>query len=76
MESCFKGCPGLHVRAEAAGLLENGNTIRPDQTSEKQIYDPREWVRFHRPDGSFAGIYAYDMAEKRYKPVKMFLEKE
>lgn len=76
VESCFKGCPGLHVRAEAAGLLENGNTIRPDQTSEKQIYEPGEWVRFHRPNGSFAGIYAYDMAEKRYKPVKMFLEKE
>lgn len=76
VESCFQGCPGLHVSEEAARLLENGNAILPDQTGEKLVYEPREWVRFHRPDGSFAGIYAYDAAGKRYKPVKMFLEKE
>ena len=27
-------------------------------------------------NGSFAGIYAYDPERRRYKPVKMFLEKE
>ncbi|MCM1540622.1 MAG: tRNA pseudouridine(55) synthase TruB [Blautia sp.] len=76
VESCFQDCPVLQVREEALRLLENGNAIYPDQTCEKQVYSPRQWVRFHRPDGSFAGIYAFEEAEKRYKPVKMFLEKE
>ncbi|MDE6925924.1 MAG: tRNA pseudouridine(55) synthase TruB [Acetatifactor sp.] len=76
VESCFRECPVLHVSEEAVRLLENGNAIYPDQTGEKRVCGPREWVRFHRPDGSFAGIYAYEEAEQRYKPVKMFLEKE
>lgn len=76
VESFFQNCPVLHVSAEAVRLLENGNVIYPEQTVEKQIYESHEWVRFQRPDGSFAGIYACDEAGKRYKPVKMFLEKE
>lgn len=76
VENCFQDCPALHVSGEALRFLENGNAICPHQTGEKQIYGGQEWVRFHRPDGSFAGIYAYEEAEKRYKPVKMFLEKE
>lgn len=76
VESCFQDCPALHVRGEALRFLENGNPLYPGQTEEKQIYSGRDRVRFHRPDGSFAGIYAYEEAEKRYKPVKMFLEKE
>lgn len=76
VESCFPDCPVLHVSEDAARFLENGNAVYPDQTAEKRVHGSREWVRFHRPDGSFAGIYAYDETEQRYRPVKMFLEKE
>lgn len=76
VESCLGNCPVLHVTREALKLLENGNAIAPGQTEEKQIYSPGEWVRFWGPDGGFAGIYTYDDTRKRYRPVKMFLEKE
>ena len=76
VESCFRDCPVLHVSGEALRLLENGNAVYPDQTSEKQIWGSGEWVRVCRPDGSFAGIYAFDETKRRYRPVKMFLEKE
>ena len=76
VESCFQSTPSLHISVEYAKLLENGNAIYPNSTEEKQVYNAGEWVRFHRPDGSFAGIYAYDAVNKRYQPVKMFLEKE
>ncbi len=76
VESCFRGYPCLTVRAGAGKFLENGNALYPDQTIENRIYGHQEWVCFHRPDGSFAGIYAFDETENRYKPVKMFLEKE
>lgn len=75
VDSVFGGCPVLHVAESFAALLENGNTILPSQTVEQEIHKS-QWVRFCRPDGSFAGIYSYDEEKKRYKPVKMFLEKE
>jgi len=76
VEDCFLSCPALHVPKEFVRLLENGNAIAPEQTAEKTLYALGEWVRFYRPDESFAGIYAYDGAGGIYRPVKMFLEKE
>ena len=75
VDKVFAECPMLHVRADLAKLLENGNAIYPNQTEEKKYYAPGKQVRFYRNDESFAGIYAYDEKEKRYKPVKMFLER-
>ena len=75
VDEMFSKCPSLHIRKEQGRLLENGNAIYPGQTVEKEVYAPGRQVRFYRTDESFAGIYAYDEKEKRYKPVKMFLER-
>ena len=75
VDKVFAECPALYVRADLAKLLENGNAIYPNQTEEKKYYAPGKQVRFYRNDESFAGIFAYDEKEKRYKPVKMFLER-
>ena len=72
MDSVFVNCPALHVRKDMGRLLENGNLIAPEQTAEQERYAPGEWVRFYRPDGSFAGIYAYQTEKGKYVPVKMF----
>lgn len=76
VDSVFAGCPALHVHSEHTGLLDNGNAFLPGQTLENAVYEPDRQVRAYRQDGSFAGIYAYDPERRRYKPVKMFLEKE
>ncbi|MCI8462506.1 MAG: tRNA pseudouridine(55) synthase TruB [Lachnospiraceae bacterium] len=76
VDCVFTDCPMLHVRKDALRLLDNGNPVRPEQTLEKECFAPKRWVRFYRPDESFAGIYAYDLTLEKYKPVKMFLEKE
>lgn len=70
----FEDCPMLHVTEQFGRLLQNGNAIRPVQTKEKEEYAPGQQVRFYQEDGTFTGIYAYDEAEKYYRPVKMFLE--
>lgn len=75
VDKVFEECPVLHIRKDLAKLLENGNAIYPSQTEEKKYYASGKQVRFYRNDESFAGIYAYDEKEKRYKPVKMFLER-
>ncbi|MCI9336677.1 MAG: tRNA pseudouridine(55) synthase TruB [Lachnospiraceae bacterium] len=76
VDSVFTDCPSLRVQEDACRLLDNGNAIAPEQTVEREQYAPDRWVRMYRPNGSFAGIYAYDTARKWYRPVKMFLEKE
>lgn len=76
VDSVFAGCPALHVRGEHTKLLDNGNAFLPEHTCEGKVHEPGGWVRVYRQDGSFAGVYAYVPEGKKYKPVKMFLEKE
>lgn len=75
-DSVFADCPALYIDGRYLSFLENGNTILHTQTKEQMIFGPEQRVRFYRPEGSFAGIYCFDEEKKRYKPVKMFLEKE
>ena len=73
VDSLFEETPALHVTAEAARLLENGNALLPAQFAETVTPEPERWVRVYRPDGRFAGIYAYEEQKRWYRPVKMFL---
>ena len=73
VDCCFGECPALHVQEQWRKLLENGNSIYPNQTVEGHTHPNGQWVKIYREDGSFAGIYAYDKGRKWYKPVKMFL---
>lgn len=74
VDELFADCPALHVREEFRRLLENGNAVCPGQTAEGKCHAPGKQVRVYFADGVFAGIYSYDEGQKRYKPVKMFLE--
>lgn len=76
VDSVFADCPVMHVTAEGLKLLENGNVLSPHQLEENILYPAGEWVRIYRPDQSFAGIYTYVPNQQKYKPVKMFLERE
>lgn len=73
VDEVFEGAPSLHVRGEWQKLLDNGNAFYPEHTLENRIFKEGEWVRVYRADESFAGIYAYEKAGRRYRPVKMFL---
>ncbi len=75
VERMFDDCPALCVKAEAERLLENGNPIPSACTETGERFPPGNRVRFYRPDGSFAGIYAYSGERDLYLPVKMFLER-
>ncbi|HBA51151.1 MAG TPA: tRNA pseudouridine(55) synthase TruB [Lachnospiraceae bacterium] len=76
VDSVFAEYPVLHVHSDFCRLVDNGNAFLMEQTLEKESYAPGRWVRVYRPDESFVGIYAWEAEQKRYKPVKMFLEKE
>jgi len=73
VDGVFADCPAFHVPEEYFRILENGNVLLPEQTEEKTAYASGAWVRMYGRDQTFMGIYAYEEAEKCYKPVKMFL---
>ena len=73
VDSVFEESPSLHVTEEAARLLENGNALFPAQFTETMTPEAERWVKVYRPDGRFAGIYAYEEKRQWYRPVKMFL---
>lgn len=72
VDEVFSHCPALHIREAYARLTDNGNAFAPEQTVETVIHIPGEWVRVYHENGRFYGIYAYEEARRRYKPVKMF----
>ena len=72
VDSLFMECPALHAKPEMIRLLENGNSIYPNQTLEGKKYPEGEWVRVYGAE-RFFGIFAYEEKTHRYKPVKMFL---
>ncbi len=76
VDSVFSNCPALHIREDCCRLLDNGNAFDAAQTRERELHAPGRWVRVYRPDERFAGVYAWEPERKRYRPVKMFLEKE
>ncbi len=76
VDSVFSNCPALHIREDCCRLLDNGNAFDAAQTRERELHAPGRWVRVYRSDERFAGVYAWEPERKRYRPVKMFLEKE
>ena len=74
VDRVFEDCPALHVKAQSARLLENGNPLFPEDVREDAIPIVGQRVRMYTADERFAGIYAYDDTKKRYQPVKMFLQ--
>ncbi len=76
VDSVFSDCPVLHMRGDSCRLVDNGNVFLANQTQEGEIHASGKWVRVYRKDESFVGIYAWEPERERYKPVKMFLEKD
>lgn len=71
VDSAFEECPTLHIKQEFRKLLDNGNPFYPNQTVEKLTHSEGVWVKVYG-ETQFYGVFSYDKANRRYKPVKMF----
>jgi len=74
VEEIFAHLDRLVVDNKYRKLIDNGNTFYPNQTVKGQSPGTIE-VRVYNEDGEFYGIYAYQKDERKYKPVKMFLDR-
>lgn len=70
IEEALKEYPRISSTKAGDKLLANGNPL-VEALVQKQARDG--WVRMCASDGSFVGIYQWDLKRERYYPVKMFL---
>lgn len=75
VEDIFPAYGKLYLEQEGDKLVYNGNPFTEQYVREK-ISGQCDPVRVYDSQGRFMGIYEYQSREHRYKPVKMFLEKE
>lgn len=81
VEAMFGAYPAVTVSDVFRKAIDNGNSItedmilRRDEGPQAQ-HNQEDRVRIYNEDGVFYGIYAYVQKERRYKPEKMFLDRE
>lgn len=82
VDDVFLHLTAVTVKNEFRKVIDNGNSLYPKMFSprvefftdvEKQ--NPTQ-IRVYNEDGIFYGIYVFDPERRRFKPYKMFLDKE
>lgn len=75
VEEVFKEYPKITVKRKFQKLIDNGNAFYPHMAAENEKWQFGEQVRVYNEDGRFYGVFVWDR-DGRFKPVKMFMEKE
>lgn len=81
VDEVFMHLTAVTVKNEFRKVIDNGNSLYP------KMYEPRvdffadenktpTQIRVYNEDGIFYGIYVFDPERRRFKPYKMFLDKE
>lgn len=81
VEAMFGAYPAVTVSDVFRKAIDNGNSITEDMILRREEepqaqHNQENRVRIYNEDGVFYGIYAYEQKERRYKPEKMFLDRE
>lgn len=74
VDAMFEELPSVHVPAFFIKPVQNGNSFPLNHILERRLFGNGEEVKVYNQEGRFFGIYRFDKAEGRFKPVKMFLE--
>lgn len=73
IDSLFKDFNSCTVKKKYNTLIYNGNKFETDSILDSIIPKGGECFRIYDESKNFVGIYRYDIAEKKFIPVKMFL---
>lgn len=72
VDSMLTQLPAVYCEEEYCRLLDNGNTLYPNMLIKPPYFKDGEEVRMYGRE-KFYGIFRYSAADRRLKPVKMFL---
>lgn len=72
-EKALDDFSAIQVMEKGDKLLYNGNALSKGMVKKVQSIET-EQVRVYDSQGKFVAIYRWDLEQKQYRPVKMFLE--
>lgn len=82
VDEVFLQLPAVTVKNEFRKVIDNGNSLyskmytpRVEFYSDEEKQNPAQ-IRVYNEDGIFYGVYVFDPERRRFKPYKMFLDKE
>ncbi len=82
VDEVFLQLPAITVKNDFRKVIDNGNSLYPKMyTPRVEFYSDEEkqnpaQIRVYNEDGIFYGVYVFDSERRRFKPYKMFLDKE
>lgn len=76
VDKVFEHLPAFHVKDKYLAMVKNGNALYPNQLVEGKEAGAGVEARIYDMQEHFYGVYAFDEANNRMKPVKMFLTNE
>lgn len=76
VDKVFEHLPAFHVKNKYLAMVKNGNALYPNQLVEGKEVGVGVEARIYDMQEHFYGVYAFDEANNRMKPVKMFLTNE
>lgn len=81
VDEVFLHLPSVTVKNEFRKVIDNGNSLYPKMYTPRVDFFTDEnktpaQIRVYNEDGIFYGIYVFDTDRRRFKPYKMFLDKE
>ena len=81
VDEVFMHLTAITVKNEFRKVIDNGNSLYPKMfTPRVEFFADEEktpaQIRVYNEDGIFYGIYVFDPERRRFKPYKMFLDKE
>ncbi|MCM1123156.1 MAG: tRNA pseudouridine(55) synthase TruB [Eubacterium sp.] len=75
-DAIFTKDRAIYVNEQGLRMVQNGNKLGMVQfarETQSQSFADNEQVRVYDGEGRFYGIYVYDLAERQFRPVRMFL---
>ncbi len=82
VDDVFLHLTAVTVKNEFRKVIDNGNSLYPKMFSPRvefytdETKETPSQIRVYNEDGIFYGIYVFDPERRRFKPYKMFLDKE
>lgn len=75
-DDVFKELPNITIKPEFQKLIDNGNSVFLNQIDEVESFQENQRVRVYNRNHIFYGIFEYNVEQGKFKPIKMFLERD
>lgn len=76
LDKMFDEYESCVVNSEGTRLIHNGNPFNPEHRLERKYAVDGQMFKVYDKNNEFIGIFVFEAKKRRYKPVKMFFNKD